>query len=276
MSFTLFQTTLKLNRWAIGSWAVFFILYGLMIVLLFPSIKETSGLVMQEYIESLPEGMLNAMGLTEDVRRDMFATGSFTLAGFLGTEYLNWWPLIIGIYAFMFGSGIIAREVERGTMEFLLSHPIPRYKVVVSKFVSFLAIVGILVVCSVLGIAAGLPIVGEDLNMARVFVVILQGGLVATAIAAYSLLISCIALDPRKAMAIAGGMTAGLYILNLIGPILGPFEWLQKLSLFYYFRPFEMLFQGKFVLSSFVVYLGITAACFAGALVVFQRRKAVV
>ena len=71
-------------------------------------------------------------------------------------------------------------------------------------------------------------------------------------------------------------MTAGLYILNLIGPILGPFEWLQKLSLFYHFRPFEMLFQGEFALTSFVVYLGITFTCFAGALVVFQRRKAVV
>ena len=140
----------------------------------------------------------------------MFATGGFSLAGFLGTEYLNWWPLMAGIYAFMFCSGIVAREVERGTMELLLSHPIPRYRVVVSKFVSFLAIVGILVVCSVLGIAAGLLTVDEELNIWRVFLVTVQGGLVVVSIAAYSLLLSCLLLDPRKAMPMAGGLTAAL------------------------------------------------------------------
>lgn len=276
MSFTLFRTTLKLSQWAIVAWAVFLILYGLFIVLLFPSIQETSGALVQEYIKSMPEAVLKALGLTEETMEKVFADGGYTLEGFLGTEYLTWWPLIAGIYAFMFGSGIVAREVERGTMEFLLSHPIPRYRLVVSKFVAFLAIVGILVVCSVLGIAAGLLTVDEEVNMVRVFLVTVQGGLAVTAIAAYSLLVSCLVLDPRKAMAIAGGITAALYILNLIAPILGSFEWLQRLSLFYYFRPFDMLLQGEFALSSLLVYLGITAACFAAALVVFQRRKAVV
>jgi len=275
MSFALFRTTLKLSQWAIVAWAVFLVLYGLLMILLFPSIQESSG-PMEEYVRSLPEGLLSAMGLTEEVLDDMFATGGFSLAGFLGTEYLTWWPLVAGIYAFMFGSGIVAREAERGTMEFLLSHPISRHRVVVSKFASFLAIVGILVVCSILGIAAGLPTVDENLNMMRVFLVFVQGGLVVTAIAAYSLLVSCLVLDPRKAMTIAGGITAALYILNLLGPIMGPFDWLQKLSLFYHFQPFEMLLQGNFALSGLLVYIGITAVCFAAALVVFQRRKAVV
>lgn len=276
MSLALFRTTLKLSQWAIVAWAVFLVLYGIFIVLLFPSIQVTSGALVQDYIKSMPEPMLSALGLTKETVEEVFGAEGFSLAGFLGTEYLTWWPVIAGIYAFMFGSGIVAREVERGTMEFLLSHPIPRYRLVVSKFVAFLAIVGVLVVCSVLGIAAGLPTVDEEVNMVRVFLVTVQAGLAVTAIAAYSLLVSCLVLDPRKAMAIAGGITAALYILNLIAPILGSFEGLQKLSLFYYFRPFDMLLQGKFAISSLLVYLGSTATCFAAALVVFQHRKAVV
>ena len=58
--------------------------------------------------------------------------------------------------------------------------------------------------------------------------------------------------------------------------LLGSFSGVQKLSLFYYYRPMDIIAQGNFTISSLVVYLGITVACFTAALVVFQRRKAVV
>lgn len=77
-------------------------------------------------------------------------------------------------------------------------------------------------------------------------------------------------------MAMAGGLMAALYILNILGPVMDPFQWAQRLSLFYYFRPMEIMIGGEFALSSVLVYLGITAICFAAALVLFQRRKAVV
>jgi len=277
MSRDLFWTTLRLSQWAIVAWGVLLILYGLLILLLFPVLQESSGPVLYEdYLRSLPEGMLNAMGLTKEVLDNILAEKGFSLAGFLGMEYLIWWPVMAGIYAFIFGSGAVAREVERGTMELLLSHPISRSQVVVSKYASFLAIAGLLVICTIAGIAAGRLLIDEELDLMRVFLVTIQGGMAVVSIAAYSLLISCLTLDPRKAMAMAGGIMAALYILNLMGPLLDSFHWVQKLSLFYYYRPMDIIAQGNFSISSFVVYLGITVACFTAALVVFQRRKAVV
>ncbi len=276
MSRSLFWTTLRLSQWAIASWGVLLVLYGILILLLFPVMKESSGPVLENYIRSLPEGVLNAMGLTKEVLDNFLAEGGYSIGGWLGTEYLIWWPVVAGIYAFMFGSGAVAREVERGTMELLLSHPISRAQVVVSKFASFLAITGLLVVCTVAGIAVGLLLIDEELNLVRVSLVTVQGGMAVVSIGAYSLLLSCLTLDPRKAMALAGGIMAALYILNLMGPLLDSFHWVQKLSLFYYYRPMDIIAQGNFSISSLVVYLGITVACFTAALVVFQRRKAVV
>ena len=66
------------------------------------------------------------------------------------------------------------------------------------------------------------------------------------------------------------------YILGLLGPLLDSFAWVQRLSLFYYYRPLDVMVQGQFALSSVLVYSGVSVACLAAALVVFQRRKAVV
>jgi len=276
MSRALFWTTLKLSQWAIVAWGVLLILYGLLILLLYPAIQGSSGPVLEDYLRSLPEGLLNAMGLTQEVLDKILVEEGFTISGFLGTEYLAWWPVMAGIYAFIFASGAVAREAERGTMELLLSHPVSRAQVVTSKSVTFLAIAGLLVIATIAGIALGVLLIDESLDMVRVFLAVLQGGMAAVSIAAYSLLISCITLDPRKAMALAGGVMALQYIVSLLGPLLDSFAWVQKLSLFYYYRPLDVLVQGQFALSSVLVYMGATAICFAAALVVFQRRKAVV
>ena len=276
MSWALFWTTLRLSQWALVTWGVILFLYGLLILLLFPAIQVSSGPVLEEYIRSLPEGLLKAMGLSAEVLDHIMTEEGFTLGGFLGTEYLTWWPVMVGIYTFIIGSGAVAREVERGTMGLLLSHPIPRYQVVISKFASFLAITGLLVVCTLAGIVAGLWLTDGELDLMRVFLAIVQGGMAVISIAAYSLLISCLIQDPRKAMALAGGTMAVLYIVNVIGPLLDSLLWVQKLSLFYYYRPLEIITEGHFALSSILVYLGITAVCFTAALVVFNRRKVVV
>ena len=276
MSLALFRTTLRLSQWAIIGWAVFLVLYGVLILLLFPSFQESYSDVIGLYTKSMPKGVLEALGLTENVINDLLSKEGPAVHGYLAMEYLNWWTLVAGIYAFMFGSGTVAREADRGTMEFLLSQPVPRYLVVVSKFAAFLAITAIFVVFTVAGIGLGLLAIRESADLWRLFLTTLQGGLAVVSIAAYSTLISCIFLDPRKAMAIAGGLTAGMYILSLLGPILGPFDWLQKLSLFYHFKPFDILVHGTFSMSSLLVFLTVTAVCLGAALVVFQRRKAVV
>ncbi|MEK7777450.1 MAG: ABC transporter permease subunit [Chloroflexota bacterium] len=276
MSRALIWTSLRLSQWAIVAWAVLLILYGFLILLLYPAIQESSGPVLGDYLRSLPEGLLASMGLTQEVLDKILTEQGFSIAGFIGTEYLAWWPVMAGIYAFIFGSGAVAREAERGTMELLLSHPVSRAQVVASKFLAFLAIAGLLVIATVAGISLGDLLIDENLDLLRVFLAILQGGLAAVTIASYSLLISCITLDPRKAMALAGGIMAVQYILGLLGPLLDSFAWVQRLSLFYYYRPLDVMVQGQFALSSVLVYSRVSVACLAAALVVFQRRKAVV
>ncbi|MBI4200111.1 MAG: ABC transporter permease subunit [Chloroflexi bacterium] len=278
MSGALFRATLTLSRWAVVGWAVFLALYGVLIGALFPSVQEAMGAMgLRQYIESMPEVLKTVTGVTDErLLQEVLGETGMTFPGYLAVEYLSWWPILVGTYAFLFCSGIVAREVERGTMELLLSQPVARWVVVASKFLAFGVIIALVAVLSVIGIGLGQPLADAEVDLGRVLLALLQGGLVVVAIGSYSLLISCVVGDPRKAAVLAGGVTAALYVVNFLGPLLDSLDWVQRLSIFYYYRPLEVLTMGEFHLSSLAVYMGVAAAAFAAAVVLFERRRAVV
>ena len=183
---------------------------------------------------------------------------------------------MVGIYAFMFCSGIVAREAERGTMELLLSQPVSRSRIVSSKLLGFLVIIAMIIAGSLIGIILSLPLVDVGLDLWRVFLVLAQAGMLVGVIATYSTLVSSLVMDPRKAMTISGGLMAFSYILNLLAPALSGMDWILRFSLFSYFKPFEIMLHGNFSLQTVAVYLILIIVFFVTSLIVIERQKAVV
>lgn len=274
MNLVLLSMTLRLSRWAIVGWISFLVLYSFLIIWIYPVLAENEGLAL--YVQSMPEEVLNTIGLTPEIVDDLFAEGGFSFEGWLATEYLAWWPIMVGIYAFMFCSGIVAREAERGTMELLLSQPVSRSRIVSSKLLGFLVIIATIIAGSLIGIILSLPLVDVGLDLWRVFLVLAQAGMLVGVIAAYSTLVSSLVMDPRKAMTISGGVMAFSYILNLLAPALSGMDWILRFSLFSYFKPFEILLHGNFSLQTVAVYLILIIVFFAASLMVVERQKAVV
>ena len=274
MNLVLLSMTLRLSRWAIVGWISFLVLYSFLIIWIYPVLAENEGLAL--YVQSMPEEVLNTIGLTPEIVDDLFAEGGFSFEGWLATEYLAWWPIMVGIYAFMFCSGIVAREAERGTMELLLSQPVSRSRIVSSKLLGFLVIIATIIAGSLIGIILSLPLVDVGLDLWRVFLVLAQAGMLVGVIAAYSTLVSSLVMDPRKAMTISGGLMAFSYILNLLAPALSGMDWILRFSLFSYFKPFEILLHGNFSLQTVAVYLILIIVFFAASLMVVERQKAVV
>ena len=274
MNLVLLSMTLRLSRWAIVGWIGFLVLYSFLIIWIYPVLAENEGLAL--YVQSMPEEVLNTIGLTPEIVDELFAEGGFSFEGWLATEYLAWWPIMVGIYAFMFCSGIVAREAERGTMELLLSQPVSRSRIVSSKLLGFLVIIATIIAGSLIGIILSLPLVDVGLDLWRVFLVLAQAGMLVGVIAAYSTLVSSLVMDPRKAMTISGGLMAFSYILNLLAPALSGMDWILRFSLFSYFKPFEILLRGNFSLQTVAVYLILTIVFFAASLMVVEWQKAVV
>jgi len=269
MSLALARAYLKFARGGLLAWGLGLFAYALLVLLLYPTMREVPGF--QSYWEALPQAFKEAIGATE-LGAIFGPTGVISLEGFLGTEFLAWWPMMLAVYAVLFLGGGVAREAERGTLELLLSHPLHRYQVVNSKFAVFLVALGVLAGVSYIGVVVGLLAISEALNQRGLLLALLQGGLILAAVGSYSTLFSCWFLDPRRALTAAGLLTAGLYALNLIAPALGSFQWLQKLSLFYYFQAPAILQGTALNLAGAGISLAVTVACLMASWLVFQRR----
>ncbi len=112
-----------------------------MYVALFPSIfKEREKLA--EAFEAYPEGLRQAF----EIEIETFVS---SLEGFMAGEYFSFlWPIILIILIITFASAAIAGEIDKGTIELLLSQPISRLKIFFAKYFSGLAIISTFVIVS--------------------------------------------------------------------------------------------------------------------------------
>lgn len=271
MSPALFLSNLKSHRGTIAAWGVLLLAFALIVVTLYPRVKEI-GFFEVWMVESMPEPLRIAITGSGVGSSPLTPEGYIRLDAWLTLEYTSWWPLTVAVYATIFTSGIVAREVERGTIDLILSHPLRRYQLVMSKFTVFLVGVFAISIASLAGIALGLGIIQSPGPYKALTLVLLQGGLLVVAIGGYTTLFSCLFLEPRRALVASGTLTAALYLLNLTGSLLGPLEGARRISPFYYFRAQQIMDTGQLDWAGVGFYLGIAVACVILSLVVFQRR----
>lgn len=63
-----------------------------------------------------------------------------TPEGFLQVEFFSYMPLVIGTYAFLFGSGLLASDEESGRLDLIAAYPISRLALFGGHLVGFLVI----------------------------------------------------------------------------------------------------------------------------------------
>ena len=154
--------------------------------------------------------------------------------GFLNSQlYFLMVPLLLLVFAIARGSGAIAGEEERGTLDLLLSNPLTRSQVLAQKFAAM--IVAILALTFVLWLGAVIGVVAVDMEIS--FMRMAEATLSAA----------------------------------LLGVVFGALEPLSRLSPFYYYIDADPLANGL-NFAHVVVLMGLTAVLLAVALITFERR----
>ena len=115
--FTTFRYTFKSLRGQTLGWGLGLALYGLMIVSMYDSLAAQQE-QLQQMIASYPQEFLAFFGGD--------ANSLITPAGFLGMYAFSMMPVIIGIFAVLAGSGLIASDEERGRLDLIIAHPVGR------------------------------------------------------------------------------------------------------------------------------------------------------
>jgi len=271
MSLRLLRINLYFQRWSAVAWIVGMAAMAFLVAALYRSV---AGADYAQLIEGMPDALLAAIGVDPDLVRT--TDGRYPVESWLTQEFLAWAPLAVGIYGVVYGSGAVAREAENGTLDLVLSHPVPRAWLVVAKALVFLVSVTLLVVASGVALQAGLAAAGTTFSMPRICLVLLQAALVPLAIGGYSLLFSCLFLSTGKAAAVGGLLTLAFYAIDLLSRTVEGIGWLGNVSLFHFYQPEHILFTGHLDWTGVGVCSLVAVGTVAAAAVTFQRRDILV
>jgi ABC-2 type transport system permease protein len=136
--FTVFKHTLARSKGAIIGWGLTLALLGMMFVPFYDTIAENAG-QFQEMLELYPKEMLAFF--TNSGRMDFT-----TPEGFLSVEYFSFMPLVVGVYAILAGSSMLAADEERGVLDLIAAQPVSRSGLFWGRFIAF--VVSLLLIVS--------------------------------------------------------------------------------------------------------------------------------
>lgn len=254
--------TLNDRRRSLLFWCIGLILLGVILLAFFPVIRDAP--FISEYLESFPEEFL-ALFAGE-------VTDYTSPEGYLNGElFFLMYPLLMLVFAVGFGSGAIAGEEEKGTLDLLLSNPLQRWRVVLEKYVAMIICTLILIIVFWATMAIGGAIIDMGLNLLRLAAVCFSGFLLAMAFGSVSLAIGCARGKTGIAMGVGGALGVYAYMLNALAPLIEWLEPFQVASPFYYYIDANPLSNGLDPLHAGVL-IGISVIFLIVAIVTFERR----
>jgi len=201
MLHNVFLKTLWDQRWSLPWWTIGLVALAVITLLFYPFVRDTP--LLDELTEWMPEVLLRAFVV----------------------------PLVLLAYAIVEGTGAIAGEEERGTLDLLLSNPLTRRRVVVEKFAALMGTTLVLAMALWLGMAIGVAIVEMEISLGRVAKANLSARFLGMTFGA------CLALGSitgKRGLSIGVASVLGFaaYFLNALAPLVKSLEPLTKLSPF--------------------------------------------
>ena len=220
----MFKREMKINFKSFLIWTLILIILFLVVFLMYPSTMNSENIqMMNEMLKVFPEEMLKAF--------NMDISNIDTAFGWLKTEGFVFVLLITGIYSGILGSNILLKEENDKTIEYLNSLPVTRKNIVISKILS--SVIYIMLMILILGLFnfIGLSII-EDFDK-KLFVLLSITPLFSSlVIFALCLLISTFTHKTRKTLGISLVIVFVSYFLQIISEMSETTEFLKYISIF--------------------------------------------
>jgi ABC-2 type transport system permease protein len=202
---TTFRYKMRWMRGQILAWGLGIAVLGLIVVGFYDIFASQRGDLL-EMIKSYPPEFLAFFGGD--------ATSIATAEGYLTMYGLSMLPVIIGLFAVLAGSGLLASDEEGGQLDLIVCHPVSRRALFLGRLAAFLAASITVTALGWLGFSILLG--GSSLEvswgqMALPFVDLLAQALIFGTLA---LLLSMIAPSRRTAASIAGLVLVASYFLS--------------------------------------------------------------
>ena len=257
MGFNIACRTARENLKATIALSLVFMLVAVMYAAVFPPFKS----YMEDIMQDSPQMPIRGY------------ESSATYPGFLNIElYQIFWMLFLAIAFGYIAGSLVSKEVESKTMDMLLSNPIPRYRIVLEKFLGLIPMVltvNVATMVAVLAVTAG---IGEELALGDLFLTHLTSIPYFLAVLAIGVLASTIINEKMKASIVVIAIVMGSYILQTVSLLTPDYEKLALITLTHYYDPADGLLEGTVDIAGGLVLFTVTIGCLLAAVWYFDRR----
>ena len=215
-------------------------------------------------MDSVPPAMLAAL--------NMNAFNLTTVTGFYGVMF-TYFALILSISAAMWGSDIISKEERDKTVEFSLTLPVTRGKLVTAKAAAVMVncIVLLLITWGITLVNAG-KYQPDSAFYDFVSITMLAFLFMQMIFLAIGIFLGCAMKQHKRAGSVAVSLLLGSYFVSIISGLSKNLEFLKYISPFRYFDPALMLRESKLEITFVLLSGAIVVVSLAGAYLSYSKR----
>jgi ABC-2 type transport system permease protein len=225
---SVFGKTVWERRTSIWWWLIGLVALAAGTIAFWPTV-ETGGDAMQGMMDAIPSELLAMFGITDP-------SSLLTPEGFLSARlYSSIGTLVMLVFAIGAGSGALAGEEQKGTMDLLLGTPTPRRRVANDKALAIIALVAFLAVGLYAVVLVGGFAVDMGLNPANIAAANVGLALLALFFGSLAMAVGAGTGRTGVATGAAAGLAVVAYFLNGFGAALEWMEPARVLSPFYWY-----------------------------------------
>ena len=202
--------------------------------------------------------------------------GGLMTGGILTQFYSMFAPILSMIYVFMTANKLIAAQVDKGSLSYVMANPIKRNQVSITQAVY---LIGSVVAMFTMITATGLIMtsaIGFEIEIGSFILLNLGAMLLLLATSGISFLASCVFNLSSKSLAIGAGVPIAFFLFSTISGLgemgIEALKYLKYLTINTLFNMSDILSNSTNMIWQFAILFGIMALCYAGGVLVFKKK----
>lgn len=246
------------KRWSLLAWYVGLFVTTVIIMLLFPTLRDTFG----KALNDVPDSIKGILGDAQTYQR---------INGFVDVQVMAQMVFMTIVYGVILFSGAIAGDEGEGTLQTLLAHPVSRTRVYFEKFAGVSLLLALVNSSVFTGTWAGAAMVGESINLLRLALACAMLYLVTMSFGVIGFSLGAITGKRGMAGAVAGSLAFVSYLVTNLTPSVKQLKTINTFSPYQYFNNPSILDYGVRGKDLFIL-LSITLFFVVIGYIVFIKR----
>ena len=224
------------------------------------------------------EGNPELLAILDDMPPALLAAFNFnafnltTITGFFGVMF-TYFALLVSVAAVMWGSDIIAKEERDKTVEFSLTLPVPRARLVTAKTLAAMVnCIGLLCITWGVMLANAAQYQPDSDFYEFLSISMLALFIMQMVFLAIGIFLGCTMKRYKLASSVAVSVILGTYFLSIISGLNENLDFLKYFSPFKYFNPANLLHFSRIEIIYVWISIAIIAVSLIGGYLSYSRR----